>query len=67
MLTSSRHIEHHQNSGTDHRCEPEEHNHPKALEFSSAAGGHSLFLSPAYSSSEAQPLSLAVGLLSVLA
>ncbi|KAF0898723.1 hypothetical protein E2562_009332 [Oryza meyeriana var. granulata] len=67
MLTSSRHTEHHRNSGADHRREPGEHDHPKALALSSAAGGHSLFLSPAYSSSGAQPPSLAVGLLSVLA
>ncbi|KAF0925561.1 hypothetical protein E2562_017172 [Oryza meyeriana var. granulata] len=67
MLTSSRHIEHHRNSGADHHCKPGEHDHLKALALSSVTGGHSLFLSPAYTSSEAQPPSLAVGLLSVLA
>ncbi|XP_006660685.2 thylakoidal processing peptidase 1, chloroplastic-like [Oryza brachyantha] len=72
MLTSSRQAEHHRNSGADHRREAlresGEHDHPKVQALSSsAAGGHSLFLSPAYASSRAQPPSLAVGLLSVLA
>uniref|UniRef100_A0A0E0M1Y1 signal peptidase I n=1 Tax=Oryza punctata TaxID=4537 RepID=A0A0E0M1Y1_ORYPU len=67
MLTSSRHTEHHRNSGGEHRGEAGEGDHPKALPLSAAAGGHSLFLSPAYASSRAQPPSLAVGLLSVLA
>uniref|UniRef100_A0A0D9XEE7 signal peptidase I n=1 Tax=Leersia perrieri TaxID=77586 RepID=A0A0D9XEE7_9ORYZ len=67
MLTSSRRAEQHRNSGGDHRRESGEHGrHPK----SAAGATHSLFLSPAYSSSRAQPPpppSLAVGLLSVLA
>uniref|UniRef100_J3MY15 signal peptidase I n=1 Tax=Oryza brachyantha TaxID=4533 RepID=J3MY15_ORYBR len=72
MLTSSRQAEHHRNSGAHPRREAlresGEHDHPKVQALSSsAAGGHSLFLSPAYASSRAQPPSLAVGLLSVLA
>ncbi|BAF25258.1 thylakoidal processing peptidase 1, chloroplastic [Oryza sativa Japonica Group] len=71
MLTSSSrgHAEHHRNGGGggEHRREAGEGDRPKALPLSAAAGGHSLFLSPAYASSRAQPPSLAVGLLSVLA
>ncbi|KAG8056958.1 hypothetical protein GUJ93_ZPchr0002g25521 [Zizania palustris] len=67
IFTSSRYTDNHGNSSADHRRDVRDQNHLKAQALS-AAGGHSLFLSPAYSSSKAQPPpSLALGLLSVLA